>query len=160
MKCKDLRDRLDNLWTGEIPAELRQHLAGCSECARYVRNVRLVRAGFRVMAAETVPEPSLGFAERLVRRIGQAGERAAGGEFFERVGRRFVLATLLMTLILVLALVLPPSGPVRSASATNFFLTEPETVVANANPITGATWQDVSDAVAIPNTLEEENTGR
>jgi hypothetical protein len=85
-----------------------------------LRDARLVQAGFRTLAEEAVPEASLGFASRLVRRLHEWQEKGARSEFFETVGRRFVYATLALTLALLLSLVLPTSGPVRGVAGADF----------------------------------------
>ncbi len=60
MRCADLRERLDNLWEGELSPEVRQHLAQCAACERYVRDLRLVRAGFRVLKRRGGPRAFAG----------------------------------------------------------------------------------------------------
>ena len=119
MRCDDIRDRLDDLWEGEETAEVRQHLTQCASCARYYRDLRLVRSGFRLLKREEAPEPSLGFAERLVRQLGELSKAPSVADFFERVGRRFVYATLVLTFLALLALALPSTGPVRGLSAAD-----------------------------------------
>jgi len=79
-----------------------------------------VQAGFRLLAEEAPPEPSLGFAARLVRRLHEWDTRGARSEFFETVGRRFVYATLALTLALFLSMALPNSGPVRGVAGADF----------------------------------------
>ena len=93
MRCDDIRDRLDELWDGQAAGEVRQHLAQwppvshtiatCAWCARV-----------QPVEAEEAPEPSLGFAERLVRQMGELSKSPSVADFFERVGRRFVYAAL------------------------------------------------------------------
>ena len=101
------------------PAEVRQHLTQCASCAGYHRDLRLVRAGFRLWKREEAPEPSLGFAERLVRQLGEMSKAPSVADFFERVGRRFVYATLVLTFLALLALALPSTGPVRGLTAAD-----------------------------------------
>jgi len=72
------------------------------------------------MAEEAVPEASVGFAARLLRRLQEWEETGGRSEFFETVGRRFVYATLALTLVLLLSLVLPAYGPVRGFTGTDF----------------------------------------
>ena len=119
MRCDDIRDRLDELWEGEETAEVRQHLTQCASCAKYYRDLRLVRSGFRLLKREEATEPSLGFAERLVRQLGELSKAPSVADFFERVGRRFVYATLVLTFLALLALALPSTGPVRGLSAAD-----------------------------------------
>jgi hypothetical protein len=85
-----------------------------------LRDARLAQAGFRALAEEAAPEASLGFASRLIRRLQEWEEKGARSEFFETVGRRFVYATLALTLALLLSLVLPTSGPVRGVAGADF----------------------------------------
>jgi len=94
MRCNDIRDRLDSLWEGGKMTEVRQHLTQCPSCAGYYRDLRLVRSGLHLWKREEAPEPSLGFAERLVRQLGELSKAPSVADFFERVGRRFVYATL------------------------------------------------------------------
>ncbi len=80
-------------------------IATCAWCAQ----------GFSLLRQEEAPAPSLGFAERLVRQLGEMSRVPSMADFFERVGRRFVYATLALTLLALLALALPSTGPVRSS---------------------------------------------
>jgi hypothetical protein len=120
MDCKEIRNLVSELWGGELPAEAREHLSKCAGCEVFWRDARLVQAGFRALAEEAVPEASLGFASRLLRRLQEWEEKGARSEFFETVGRRFVYATLALTLALLLSLALPTSGPVRGVAGADF----------------------------------------
>jgi len=135
MRCHDVREQLENLWESEAPAEVRQHLAQCSACREYYRDLRLVRGGFRLLKAEEVPQPSLGFAERLIRRLGELSQPPSVADFFESVGRRFVYATLTLTFIIRRALALPPAGPVRGLSASDIQMPAVEASVAYSDPM-------------------------
>jgi len=135
MHCDDIRDRLANLWEGEEPAEVRQHVAQCLACARYARDVRLVRAGFRLWKREEGVAPSLGFAERVVRHLSVLGKAPRLADFFEQVGRRFVYATLVLTFLALLALVLPSTGPIRGLSAADLQMPAQEVSMAYSDPI-------------------------
>jgi hypothetical protein len=120
MDCKEIRDLVSELWGDELPGEAREHLSKCAGCEVFWRDARLVQAGFRALAEEAVPEASLGFASRLLRRVQEWEEQGARSEFFEAVGRRFVYATLALTLALLLSLALPTSGPVRGVAGADF----------------------------------------
>jgi hypothetical protein len=120
MDCEELRDLVSELWGGELPAEAREHVSKCAGCEVFLRDARLVQAGFRALAEEAVPQASLGFASRLVRRLQEWEKKGARSEFFEAVGRRFVYATLALTLALLLSLALPTSGPVRGVAGADF----------------------------------------
>jgi hypothetical protein len=120
MDCKELRELVSELWGGELPVAAREHLSQCAGCEVFWRHARLVQAGFRLLAEEAAPEASLGFATRLVRRLQEWEARGARSEFFEAVGRRFVYATLALTLALLLSLALPTTGPVRGVAGADF----------------------------------------
>ena len=120
MDCKDVREFVSDLEADKLSPELLDHVTTCSGCKEYLDNARLVKAGFRALAAETVPEASLGFASRMVRRLEEWGGKPSRSEFFETVGQRFVYAASALVLALLLALVLPPSGPVRGISSADF----------------------------------------
>jgi len=120
MDCKEIRDLVSDLWGGELLAEAREHARKCARCEGLLRDARLAQAGFRALAEEAVPEASLGFASRLVRRLQEWEEKGARSEFFETVGLRFVYATLALTLALFLSLLLPTSGPVRGVAGADF----------------------------------------
>jgi hypothetical protein len=134
MRCDDIRERLDNLWEGGETAEIRQHLTQCASCSSYHRDLRLLRAGLQLWKHEGAPEPSLGFAERMVRQIGQIANAPTAADFFERVGRRFVYATLVLAFVALLALALP-SGPVRGLSAADIQIPTQETLLAYSDPM-------------------------
>jgi anti-sigma factor RsiW len=121
-------------WPEEIPAAVREHLAGCPACGALAREYGLLRAGFRALAAEPGPEPSWGFAVRVLRRLEESPEEE-GAEFLERAGRRVVYATCILALTLLLALVLPSSGPVRGPTTTDLYLAQSEELTAMSSPI-------------------------
>ena len=135
MLCDDVRNRLDMLWEAGQPADVDQHLAECSTCSGYYRDLRLLRSGFHLLQREQAPEPSLGFAERLVRQLGSMSKAPSVAEFFERVGRRFVYATFVLTLLALLALALPSSGPVRSLAAGDIQVPAQEASLVYSDPI-------------------------
>jgi hypothetical protein len=117
MRCDDVRTILEEVRGQEAPDSVREHLASCAGCAEWWRGWRLVSAGFRALSLDSVPEPSWGFPERVLRRLQKAAaEGKTAADFVERAGRRVVWATLCVTLAVLLALVVPPSGPVRAAS--------------------------------------------
>jgi hypothetical protein len=145
MRCEKIRDLIDALWTGELPAAVREHVATCQACESYWRDARLVQAGLHALAEEPVPEVSLGFATRLVRRLGESAAETAQEEFFVRAGRRFVYATLMLTLALLLALVLPATGPVRGPATADLVMAEPEIATARTDRLVGVYLSDIPD---------------
>jgi len=161
MRCEDIRARLDELWEGEATAEVRQHLAACAECARDHRDLRLVRAAFRLWKAEEIVAPTLGFHQRLVRRLGAFGNAPSLADFFEQVGRRFVYAALVLTSLVLLALALPSTGPVRGLSAADLQMPAQEALVAYSDPMGETGWQESPEltpveapAPAVPNEVK------
>jgi len=120
MDCKAIRDLVGERWGEELPAEAREHMSKCAGCEVYWRNARFLQAGFHALAEATPPEASFGFASRLVRRLQEWDATGARSEFFETVGRRFVYATLALTLALLLSLALPSTGPVRGVAGADF----------------------------------------
>jgi len=120
MDCRAIRDLIGERWGEELPAEAREHLSRCAGCEAYWRNARFLQAGFHALAEATPPEASFGFASRLVRRLQEWDATGARSEFFETVGRRFVYATLALTLALLLSLALPSTGPVRGVAGADF----------------------------------------
>jgi anti-sigma factor RsiW len=155
MRCKQIQELLNELWTGEVTAEVRAHLASCPACESRARNIRLVDAGFQALAAEPPPELMLGFATRVVRQWEETAEQGRRAqEFFEQVGRRFVYATLLVTLAMLLALALPASGPVRGPASADLLLAQPEVTMTRPE-LLGGTDQDIQDTVPVGRTSED-----
>jgi len=142
MRCKEALERLQQLRTQEIPAAVCEHLAVCPACQVRSRQWRVLCEGFQALAEEEVPQASVGFVDRLVRRLEEASRAGnAATEFLELVGRRVVLATLLLTLAALLALALPSGGPLRGADGTDPSLAQAE---------------EVSDPVFGPDVLNQE----
>jgi anti-sigma factor RsiW len=144
MRCNEFRERVEEFWGEDLSQEVREHLTGCPACKAYVRSARLVRAGLHGLAEESAPEPSVGFAARVVRALREIPERGVPEEFLERIGRRFVYATLILTVVVLLALILPPSGPVRGPTTADLLMAQPEVVSVRFDPI-GSDLQDSRD---------------
>jgi hypothetical protein len=147
MRCKDFQERLDELWEGTPAPEVRRHPAECKECGQYVRDMQVVRSGFGLLKRESAPEPSLGFSERLIRRLGELSEAPRVSSFFELVGRRFVYATLVLTLLVLLALALPSAGPIRGIAATDVLPPAAETAQLQVDPLGESSQQDIQNAM-------------
>jgi hypothetical protein len=159
MRCDDIRNRLDDLWEGGESPEFLAHLAECSVCAGYHRDLQRVSSGFRLLRREEIVKPSVGFAERLVRQLGELGRAPSVADFFERVGRRFVYATLILTFLALLALALPSTGPVRGLSAAD--MPAQEAALAYSDPVAENGLQESpelapveSPAPAVPNEVK------
>ena len=122
-------------WFGEgsqMPASVREHLRTCPACQADEQDWRLIGAGFRVLSREPVPNASTGFVARLMRRLAEpslAGRAAT--QFWDLIGRRVILVGTLLTLALVMALMLPPSGPWRSPVGLDLSLLQAEAAAEN-----------------------------
>jgi hypothetical protein len=149
MRCDDVRDLLNDTWDGEEPSEIRQHLAGCDSCAAFRSDLGLVRGGLALWKMDEAPSPSPGFADRLVRQLGNLGKAPSVAEFFERVGRRFVYGTLALTFLALLAFVVPSTGPVRALNAADIQMPEQEASLAYSDPMGAAGPQELPDAVPV-----------
>jgi len=81
MRCELWQERLVEEWETNPSPELERHVGQCEACARLLRDMRLVKAGFGLLQSEAVPEVSLGFPERLVRRLTEMGRGLASVSF-------------------------------------------------------------------------------
>ncbi|HUZ46715.1 MAG TPA: hypothetical protein VMW54_08760 [Terriglobia bacterium] len=151
MRCDVVRERIEE--SLELPARIKAHLQACSGCADYVRRWNLVQAGLVALAKEEPPQASLGFAERLVRRLESArGASQRRQQFIVEAGRRMVYATLLVALMLILGLVLPSSGPLRTPQAAESILAEPEVATMSPDQMIG-----IPDTAYAPEAAENPN---
>jgi hypothetical protein len=118
-----------------MPAPAREHLRTCLACQADEQDWGVVRTGFRALSREPVPNASTGFVARLTRRLGEpslAGRAAV--QFWDLVGRRVILVGSLLTLTIVIALMLPTSGPFRSPAGLDLSLLQAE-VAAENDPV-------------------------
>jgi hypothetical protein len=135
MRCDETRSWFEDGEGGQMPASVREHLRTCPACRADEQDWRLVGAGFRVLSKEPAPNASTGFVARLKRRLAEpslAGR--ASTQFWDLVGRRVILVGTLLTLTVVMALMLPPSGPWRSPTALDLSLLQAE-VAAENDPV-------------------------
>lgn len=136
MRCDVVRKMVEEGL--EIPAGVQAHAASCPACAEYIRRWDLLRAGFAVLRKEEPPQASLGFTERFLRRLEQArAVSQTGQQFIVQAGRRVVYATLLVALMLILGLVLPSSGPLRTPQAAESILSQPQIATMSPEQIIG-----------------------
>lgn len=127
MKCDDVRTILEETGVRAAPEGVLAHVSSCALCAAWLKDWRTMTEGFRLLAQDAGPEPSWGFAERVVRRLDDSADPWRGAmDLFERAGRRVVWATLALTLTAVLALIVPSSGPVRAANEPEYLLVQPQ----------------------------------
>lgn len=148
MRCDDIRQQFDRIWEGEPSPEFRQHLEHCPACGRYASDMRLVRAGLRVLKQEAAPPPSAGFAERLTRQLRELRRQPSVSQFFEEAGRRFVYATLVLAFLMLLALALPATGPVRGQATADSLTPAQEATLLRSDPLGEISSEDVSDALS------------
>ena len=107
------------------------------------------RLGHHGVGGQEPVEPSLGFAERLVRQLNELSKTPSVSDFFERVGRRFVYATLVLTLLALLALTVPSAGPVRGLGAADIQISAQEASLAYSDPIGEAGGQETPDVAPV-----------
>jgi hypothetical protein len=124
MRCSKIRESLEPENGDQLRPSTREHLAVCSECQAYAASLVTLAAGMKLLAEDPVPEPSIGFHTRVLRRLNQE----SGRDFLERAGRRVVYATLIVVLFLLLAMVVPSSGPVRRSANLENYWPQQETV--------------------------------
>lgn len=153
MRCDVVRKMVEE--GIELPAGIQAHLASCSACADYVRQWEFVRAGLVALRIEEPPPASLGFTERLIRRLERArADSQTGQQFIVEAGRRVVYATLLVALILILSLVLPSSGPWRTPQAAESILSEPEVATMSPDQIIGISYTSPARTVPVNGILQ------
>jgi len=131
----------------ERPTAIQAHLESCSDCKEYLRQWEIIRAGFFALRESEVPEPSIGFATRVIRRLEDAStEIQTGQQFVDQIGRRFVYGTLMVALMLLLALVIPSSGPFRSSGISESILAQAQVATLSSEQILGVDGIDSSNA--------------
>jgi hypothetical protein len=156
MRCDDIRNRLDALWGAELPPEVDAHLADCSPCSAYAREVRILREGLNLWKVDAPPAPSLGFAGRVVRQLGISENPVRVADFFELVGRRFVFGTLALALLAVLAFTLPSSSPMHSLASTDMQAPAQEAILASSDPMGVSGALEAPAAPAPPSVVSNE----
>ncbi|MGH9344489.1 MAG: hypothetical protein ACRD19_12095 [Terriglobia bacterium] len=143
MRCKEMqRMAWENSQPGPnggarlaspLEAAALRHLEGCARCQSYLKDLQALQAGFGVLARDAAPDPSWGFSDRVLRRLNEEKARKAPApEFLESVGRRVILATLILVFTLLLAMILPSSGPVRHEPTMESYWSQTESVTATA----------------------------
>lgn len=146
MGCKDIREILETC--DELPSGVREHVAGCPACQAHASGLAVLRQGLHLLNQDPVPEPSVGFRVRVLRRL----EERAGRDFLEYAGRRVVYATLVLVLVLLLAMIVPSSGPVRRAPSL-------ETSWPQAESVTAGNYTIPMDGVSPAPVLVDMKTG-
>ncbi len=151
MRCDDFRIMVEEARGGAKSEALAEHLEVCAQCRAYAEDWAGLSEAFRSAAADPAPEPSVGFAERLVRRLAtSSAAESAAMEFFERVGRRVALATVLLAMLTLLVLGLPSSGPVRAPSAAELMAQAYQGSNSNGIVFADDTWMSQASRSAGP----------
>jgi anti-sigma factor RsiW len=135
MRCDVVRKSVEEDF--EKTPVIQAHLAACATCREYLREWELLRSGLAVLAKVEPPAPSLGFAERVVRRLQDARDSQRGQQFILQAGRRMVYATLLVAVMFILGLVVPSSGPLRTPMAAESVLSETQLALLPDDQIMG-----------------------
>jgi hypothetical protein len=128
VNCRQARKILRSEEGKIVPLHAQEHLGGCAECRSYAVRLSRIEEGIRILALDPPPEPSIGFCERLIRRLEQRVNEPA--DFLEYVGRRVVFASLVLVLFLLLVMIVPPSGPLRHKTATASYWPPEQSVTA------------------------------
>jgi len=146
MRCEEVRTLLEEMSRVESWGPVGEHVTHCAECRAYAEDWDRLREGFRALAAESGPEPSTGFVTRLMRRLQESATQPGvlASEFLERIGRRVVLAGLLLALAFLMAVALPPSGPLRGPVTAETSMAKPEVAASEGAPIFGDPLGDPS----------------
>jgi hypothetical protein len=112
VRCKEVQETFEEAGGQAVPAAVREHLAACPVCRARATDSSRLAAGMWLLAREPVPEPSIGFQARVLRRLGD-GVQSLTPDILENAGRRVIYATLILVLFLLLAMLVPSSGPWR-----------------------------------------------
>ena len=98
------KERLEEVLSASgdwLPPVLRQHLAACEECREQVRRFQEHSRGMQLLRAPDEARPAPGFCARVMDRIEAQQQASMWGVFLEPAfGRRLILATLALTLVL------------------------------------------------------------
>ncbi len=152
MRCDDFRVMLEETRPDAMPELVRAHLEKCPECRSYAEDWGRVSEAFHAAAAEPLPEPTFGFANRLLRRLASSpGAERAAREFVERVGRRVAFATMLLAMLPLLALGLPTSGPVREPASAELMAQADQASSPNGIVFADDTWVNQTGTPQRPN---------
>jgi hypothetical protein len=121
MRCNDVHELI---FGGSLTAPAQEHLDACPQCRALAREAESLNAGFALLAQDAVPEPSWGFASRVLRGLNEAPSRML--EPLEIIGRRAVLVAGALAMTVMMALALSSSGPLRGERTGTFALSSVE----------------------------------
>ena len=113
MRCKEVRELIVD---GNMSAPAQAHLAICEGCRALARDAGVLDAAFKLLAEDAIPEPSWGFAGRVLARLNESPARLF--DPLEVIGRRAVYAAGVLAMTVMMVLVLSKSGPVRGTQGT------------------------------------------
>jgi hypothetical protein len=126
-ECVDFADILVSVARKEYPghdseAQFRNHLTGCAECRRKLRDQQALSAVFTTLAAEYTDAPSPGLAVELNDHFKRQARIAKRGTHFRRAAIGIAAAGLAAMLLIMLRTEtkkpLPPRAPESSIQAT------------------------------------------
>jgi len=122
MRCYKVQERIEEAGEAGLTGAAQRHFKVCASCQAHGRDFSTMAAGLRLLAQEAGPVPSWGFTASVLRRLGEIPTPGlATPEFFESVGRRVVLATLLLVLTIFLVMILPATGPLRQSTQLDLY---------------------------------------
>lgn len=121
MRCNEVQELMV---AGSLNGPAQEHLAACPQCRSFARDAESLDAGFALLAQDAAPEPSWGFAARVLRGLDETPARMF--EPLEFIGRRAVLAAGALAMTVMMALALSSSGPLRGERPGTFALSSVE----------------------------------
>jgi len=144
MRCDAVRQTVEE-GLNRTPA-VEAHVESCAACKEYLRKWQRVRAGLVALRAEEPPDPSLGFTPRLMRRLADSSaDLQLGQQFIDQIGRRFVYASLMVALMVLLILALPSTGPLRSSGVNQSVLVQAQMATLSNEQVLGVGGLDSGD---------------
>lgn len=136
MRCDAVRQTIEEGLKRSAVVEA--HVESCAACREYLRKWEIVHAGLVALRAEEPPDPSLGFTTRLMRRLEDgSSDLRLGQQFFDQIGKRFVYASLMVALMVLLILALPSSGPLRSSGVPQSVLVQAQMATLSNEQVLG-----------------------
>ena len=111
MRCGEARIRLSEQPKQEaLPTEVISHVRRCPDCGRYQAGLRVWEQGVELLGQETAPALSTTFWREFEARLNEESNRWGFDEIMERIGRRVVWATGIITALVALGLALLPGS--------------------------------------------------
>lgn len=142
MQCNEVQDLIV---AGSLDALTKQHLESCPACNSLARDAESLRGGLALLAQDVPPEPSWGFAARVLRHLDDAPARFM--EPLEFIGRRAVLAAGALAMSVMMALALSTSLAPRSDAQREFVWSRAESTESAETLLAGGV--DESEEVSL-----------